>query len=137
MKSHRFPLEVLFPRVRAKLFELLFGATAREHYVRELALRSHLALHTIQDELRKLSALELVTSRSKGSHRYYQANRRHPLYPAIAQMVALSGKSPRAQIADLRRPKRAPKKNQRRRRAYLKLPYGPINWGTAKGVLTA
>jgi predicted transcriptional regulator len=123
--------------VRAKVFELLFGATVREHYVRELALRSHLALHTIQDELRKLSALELVTSRSKGSHRYYQANRQHPLYPAITQMVALSGRSPRAQIADLRRPKGATKKKQRTRRAHLKLPYGPINWGTAKGVLTA
>jgi predicted transcriptional regulator len=122
LKSHRLPLEVLFPRVRAKLFELLFGATARERYVRELALRSHLALHTIQDELRKLSALELVTSRSKGSHRYYHANRQHPLYPAIAQMVALSGRSPGAQIADLRRPKRAMKKNHRTRRAHLKLP---------------
>lgn len=137
MKSHRSPLEVLFPRVRAKVFEMLFGATVREHYVRELALRSHLALHTVQDELRKLSALKLVTSRSKGSYRYYQANRRHPLYPAITEMVALSGKSPRAQIAHLRRPKPATKKNQRTARSHLKLPYGPINWGTAKGVLTA
>ena len=114
MKNHRLPLEVLFPRVRAKVFELLFGATVREHYVRELALRSHLALHTIQDELRKLSALELVTSRPKGSHRYYQANRDHPLYAAIAQIVALSAESPRAQIADLRRPKRSTKKTKGR-----------------------
>jgi hypothetical protein len=36
VKSHRFPLEVLFPKVRAEVFELLFGATLREHYVREL-----------------------------------------------------------------------------------------------------
>jgi hypothetical protein len=74
VKSHRFPLEVLFPRVRAKVFELLFGAASREHYVRELALRSHLTLHTIQDELRKLSALGLVTSRPHGSYRYYEAD---------------------------------------------------------------
>lgn len=130
MKSRRSPLEVLFPKVRAKVFELLFGATLQEHYVRELALRSHLTLHTIQDELRKLRALELVTSRSKGLYRYYQANRRHPLYRAISQIVALSGQSPRAHIADLRRSKRATKKNQRPRRAHLRLPYGPINWGT-------
>ena len=130
MKSHRFPLEVLFPKVRAKVFELLFGVIPREHYVRELALRSHLTLHTIQDELRKLNALELVTSRSDGLRRYYQANPKHPLYPAISQIVALSGQSPRAHIADLRRAKRATKKNQRPRRAHLRLPYGPINWGT-------
>lgn len=130
MKGSRFPLEVLFPKVRAKVFELLFGATLREHYVRELALRGHFTLHTIQDELRKLSALELVTSRSSGLRRYYQANRDHPLYPAIRQIVALSGQSPRVHLADLRRAKRSTKKNQRPRRAHLRLPYGPINWGT-------
>jgi predicted transcriptional regulator len=132
VKSHRFPLEVLFPKVRAKVFELLFGATSREHYVRELALRSHLTLHTIQDELRKLSALGLVTSRSHGLYRYYQANRSHALYRAICQIVALSGQSPHARVADLqRRPgKRSSKRNRRPRRAHLKLPYGPINWGT-------
>jgi predicted transcriptional regulator len=112
--------------VRSKVFELLFGAIPREHYVREMALRSHLALHTIQDELRKLRALELVTSRSKGSYRYYQANRRHPLYRPISQIVALSGQSPRAHLADLQR---KTKKIQRPRRAHLRVPYGPINWG--------
>jgi hypothetical protein len=129
VKSRRFPLEVLFPKVRAKVFELLFGAIPREHYVRELALRSQLALHTIQDELRKLSALGLVISRSNGFHRYYEADRRHPLYPAITQIVALSGQSPRAHVADLRRPKRSAKKSQRPRRAHLRVAY-PINWGT-------
>jgi len=97
VKSHRFPLEVLFPKVRAKVFELLFSPNSRENYVRELALRSHLTLHTIQDELRKLSVLGLVTSRSHGLYRYYQANRRHTLFPAICQIVALSSRSPRAE----------------------------------------
>jgi predicted transcriptional regulator len=131
VKKHRFPLEVLFPKVRAQVFELLFGATSREHYVRELALRSHLTLHTIQDELRKLSALGLVSSRSNGFHRYYQANRSHALYPAIRQIVTLSSQSPRAHVAALRRApgKRSSKQNRRPRRAHLKLPYGPINWG--------
>ena len=132
MKSHRFPLEVLFPKVRAKVFELLFGATSREHYVRELALRSHLTLHTIQDELRKLSALGLVTSRPQGSYRYYQANRRHALFPVICQIVTLSRQSPRARVSDLQRTsgKSSSKRNRKPRRAHLKLPYGPVNWGT-------
>lgn len=132
MKKHRFPLEVLFPRVRAKVFERLFGADSREHYVRELALRSHLALHTIQDELRKLSALGLVTSRLTGIRHYYQANRTHALYPAIRQIVALSSQSPRARVTDLQRTpgKRSAQRNRKPRRAHLKLPYGPLNWGT-------
>ena len=132
MKKHRFPLEVLFPQVRAKVLALLFGTDSREHYVRELALRSHLALHTIQDELRKLSALRLVASRSNGSRRYYQANRSHALYPAIRDIVALSSESPRAHIRDLQRGpgKRSSKRNRKPRRAHLKVPYGPINWGT-------
>ncbi|HMJ05085.1 MAG TPA: hypothetical protein VK474_02405, partial [Chthoniobacterales bacterium] len=57
MKNRRSAVEVLFPKVRAKVFELLFGADQREHYVRELAWRGQLTLHTIQDELRKLTAL--------------------------------------------------------------------------------
>src|SRR3954465_11163176 len=131
VKKLRFPLEVLFPQVRGKVFEFLFGAMHREYYVRELALRSRLTLHTIQDELRKLSALGLVTSRSNGFHRYYQAHRRHALYPAICQIVALSARSPRAHVAALKRApaKRSSERSQKPRRAPLKMAYGPINWG--------
>jgi hypothetical protein len=120
----------LFPEVRAKVFELLFGATVQEYYVRELALRSHLALHTVQDELRKLSAIELVTSRSTGLYRYYQANRRHALYPAICQIVSLSGQLPTAHVTALRRlSRKGAAKPKGGRRANLKVPYRPINWG--------
>ena len=139
MKKRRSAAEVLFPQVRAKVFGLLFGPSSGEHYVRELALRSRLALHTIQDELRKLSALELVTSRSNGFHRYYAANRQHPLYPAVCQIVALSSKLPGAHVRELDRTlrKRSSKRSRKPRRAYLKGPYEQINWGTSKGILTA
>lgn len=131
MKRRRLAVEVLFPRVRAKIFELLFGDAGREHYVRELALRSHLTLHTIQDELRKLSALRLVTSRSNGFQRFYQANRRHALYPAICQILTVSKQLARPREADLaRKPGKRSSKRRSRRRAHLKMPYGPINWGT-------
>ena len=118
--------------MRAELLRLLFVEPAQQRYVRELMNMSGLALHTIQDELRKLSALGLVTSRSNGFHRYYLANRSHPLYSAVRQIVALSSQSPRARVADLRRApgKRSSKRNRKPRRAHLKLPYGPVNWGT-------
>lgn len=139
MKKRRPAAEVLFPQVRAKVFALLFGPSAREHYVRELALRSRLTLHTIQDELRKLSALGLVISRSNGFHRYYAANRRHPLYPAVRQIVALSSQLPGAQVRDLHRTARKPslRRREKPRRAHIKGPHQPTNWGTSKGVLTA
>lgn len=131
MKSKRTVLEILFPEVRARLFRLLFAVPVREHYVRELMLASHLALHTVQDELRKLSALEVVTSRSNGFHRFYQANRKHPLYAHIHGIVELSNKLPRTRHAALRRPpgKRGSTRKKRPKRLQLP-PDRPINWGT-------
>ena len=40
---------------------------------------SGLALHTVQDELRKLSAAGLITNWSNGYHRFYRANPNHKL----------------------------------------------------------
>ena len=131
LKSKRSVLEVLFPAVRAELFRLLFASPPAEYYVRELMLRSHLALHTVQDELRKLNALGLVTSRSTGFHRFYQANRKHPLYRQIHRIVEVSEKSPRTRHAALLRPqaRRGSKKKRRPKLSHLP-PDRPINWGT-------
>src|SRR5205823_464051 len=81
MKKQRTVLEVLFSQVRAELLRLLFTPPHKERYVRELMRMSGLRLSTVQDELRKLSALELVTSRSNRYHRFYRANRDHSLFP--------------------------------------------------------
>lgn len=70
-------LDVLFPEVRAKLLRLFFTTPPKERYVRELMNMSRLALHTVQDELRKLSAIGLLISWSNGYHRFYKANRDH------------------------------------------------------------
>lgn len=131
MKSKRSVLEVLFPAVRAEIFRLLFASPTTEFYVRQLRLKTHLALHTVQDELRKLSALGLVTSRSNGFHRFYQADRKHPLYRHIHAIVEVSEKSPRTRHTALLRPPggRASRKKQRPKLAHLRPEY-PINWGT-------
>jgi predicted transcriptional regulator len=131
MKSKRSVLEVLFPAVRARLFQLLFASRPAEFYVRELSIKTGLALHTVQDELRKLSAVGLVTSRSNGFHRFYQADRKHALYRQIQAMVEVSGKSrPTRQAALLRPPgRRASMKKRRPKPAHLR-PALPINWGT-------
>jgi predicted transcriptional regulator len=61
-KSEREILDVLFPAVRAAMLRALFSSPAKERYVRELVRITGFALSTIQDELRMLSAVGLVTS---------------------------------------------------------------------------
>jgi hypothetical protein len=104
VKSKRAALEVLFPAVRAKLLRLFVTTPAHEYYGRDLAIRSGLALHTVQDELRKLTALGLLTSSSNGYHRFYRADRKHPLYPHLLRIVQLSEKLPATKHSALRRP---------------------------------
>ena len=79
MKREVAVLDVLFPNVRATMLRLLFRTPPKQRYIRELMNLSGLALCTVQDELRKLSAVGLVTSWSNGYHRYYQASEQHPI----------------------------------------------------------
>jgi DNA-binding transcriptional ArsR family regulator len=80
-------LLTLFPRVRAEVLRLLFFNPKKERYVRELVGHSGLALRTVQEELAKLSAAGLVTSRKHGKRRYYQANCAHPAFSHLQQLV--------------------------------------------------
>ena len=80
-------LHGLFPVVRAEVLRLLFTNRGQELYTRELARLSFLALRTIQDELAKLEAANLILSRTNGYHRFYRANPEHPLYSALTAIV--------------------------------------------------
>ena len=80
-------LHGLFPVVRAEVLRLLFTNRGAELYTRELARLSFLALRTVQDELAKLEAAQLIVSRSNGYQRFYRANPKHPLHAALAEVV--------------------------------------------------
>ena len=80
-------LTVLFPQVRAEVLRLLFADASRELHLRDLTRQSGLGLGTVQGELEKLSASDLVTSRRDGNRRYYRANSSHPLFPDLQQLV--------------------------------------------------
>jgi DNA-binding transcriptional ArsR family regulator len=80
-------LHGLFPAVRAEVLRLLFTNPGQELYVRELARLSFLSLQTVQDELAKLEAADLISSRSNGYHRFYRANPKHPLYSTVKRIV--------------------------------------------------
>jgi predicted transcriptional regulator len=122
-------LEVLFPAVRAEILRLLFSLPLKQRYVRELARMSGLALCTIQDELRKLSAADIVTSSSNRYRRFFQANIDHPLFPELSRMVQLSARLPTMKHSALHRPTsfRSRKKPPTRRLKKIPSPRA-INW---------
>ena len=80
-------LHGLFPTVRAEVLRLLFTNPKQELYVRELARFSFLSLQTVQDELAKLEAAKLISSRSNGYHRFYRVNSKHPLYGTLRNLI--------------------------------------------------
>jgi predicted transcriptional regulator len=80
-------LHGLFPTVRAEVLRLLFTNPTQELYVRELARLSFLSLQTVPDELAKLEAAQLISSRSNGYHRFYRVNAQHPLYGTLRNLI--------------------------------------------------
>ena len=77
--------------MRAEVLRLLFTNRGRELYTRELARLSFLALRTVQDEVAKLEAANLIVSRSNGYQRFYRANPEHPLYSVLQEIVRKGG----------------------------------------------
>ena len=89
-------LHGLFPAVRAEVLRLLFTNRGQELYTRELARLSFLALRTIQDELAKLEAANLILSRTNGYRRFYRANPRHPLARTLVELMRKGSAHPKA-----------------------------------------
>jgi predicted nucleotidyltransferase len=80
-------LNQLFPPARAEIFRLLFPIEGKELHLRDLARQADLSVKSLQTELAKLSAADLVTSRTDGNRRYYRANSSHPLFADLRQIV--------------------------------------------------
>ncbi len=78
---------ILSSKVRAAIFTLLFGLEDRELHTRELARQTDFAEPSIRQELKNLVDIGLLDSRRDGNRRYYKADKSHPLYPDIQQLV--------------------------------------------------
>ena len=96
-------LDLLFPEARAAILRLLFSNPKVQRYVRELMVMSGLALRTIQEELATLSAAGVITSRTNGYHRFYKANRDHPLFSDLRNIIQKSPGLPRPKLPKHRR----------------------------------
>lgn len=79
--------EILSSRIRASVFRLLFGFDEKELYMRELARRSGFSIGAVQSELKKLFSLELINKKKDGNRVYFQANKLHPLYSDLRNIV--------------------------------------------------
>lgn len=78
---------ILSSRTRARIFRLLFGCTTPELHNREIYRRASLSESAIRQELGKLTRLGLVLRREDGNRVCYRANRNHPLFPELRQVV--------------------------------------------------
>ena len=108
-------LHGLFPVVRAEVLRLLFTDRGKELYTRELARLSFLALRTVQDEVAKLEAANLIVSRSNGYQRFYRANSKHALYRVLHELVRKGTAQAKPNPRQL--PSRRRNERQRRRKA--------------------
>jgi predicted transcriptional regulator len=133
-KSKQPILNILFPEVRAQLLRLLFRPPQHQRYVRELMSMSGLALHTVQDELRKLTAIGVLTTWTNGYHRFYRANRRHSLFNHLRGIVEISAQLPGTKQSVFRRRRtRFPSKKSTTKRASSFPINRPPNWGLFSG----
>jgi len=73
--------------VRAEIFQILFEENIGEIHLREICRLSNTAINGVRRDIRKLEKMELVLSRRDGNRLYYQANKNHPLYPEIKNII--------------------------------------------------
>lgn len=79
--------EILSSKIRAEIFRLLFGTSDEPLHMRDIERRSGFAIGTIQGELKKLYHLDLLLKKVDGNRTYYRANKNHPLYNDIHNLV--------------------------------------------------
>ena len=79
--------EILSSKIRGEVFRILFGVDDNALHLREIERRSGLTIGTVQQEIKKLLKLDLIKRRKDGNRIYYQANREHPLYTEIRNIV--------------------------------------------------
>lgn len=81
-------LNIVIPsKTRADIFRLLFGLSSKPLYLREMERRSGVTIRILRQELKKLSAAEVIVCRKDGNRTYYEPNKHHPLYNDLRNIV--------------------------------------------------
>lgn len=81
-------LESLFTsKTRVALLKLFFLNIDRELYIREIEKETGISIGPIQHEIKKLTDMRIVTSRSSGNRIYYKVNKSHIIYNELLSIV--------------------------------------------------
>jgi predicted transcriptional regulator len=128
MKKADTVVDLLFPRVRAQIFRILFSPPQTERYVSQIKTLSGLALRTVQEELINLERADLLNCHSNGYHRFYAANRNHPLFSDLVRIVQIGSKIPKAKKMAAPRRRRRPGRRPLRRVGKMR-PNRMPSWG--------
>lgn len=78
---------LLSSKTRAEFLRILFGINRKELHLREIQRQTELAISTVKQEASKLEELGLVIQRKNGNRTYFSANKEHPLYNEIHNIV--------------------------------------------------
>jgi len=79
--------KIISSKARSAIFQILFGFIQKELHLREIQRRSGLSIETIRKEITNLEEIELVSKRKDGNRNYFSANKSHPVYKEIHQLV--------------------------------------------------
>ncbi len=77
----------LFSGTQQRVLGLLFGQPARSYYASELIALAGVGSGAVQRELERLERSGLITVRSVGNQRHYQANGAAPLFSELCGIV--------------------------------------------------
>jgi predicted nucleotidyltransferase len=75
-------------RTRAGILGCLFGTTPQRLHLRAFVRETGCSLGAIQQDLRKMVTMGLVSAERDGNRLYYSADVGHPLYLALREIVA-------------------------------------------------
>ncbi len=78
---------LLGPRARRAILACTYTDPAREYHLRELVRLTGLAPRSVQQEIERLVAAELLAERRYGNRRYLRANSHHPLFRPVQEIV--------------------------------------------------
>ena len=78
---------ILSSKVRAEIFRFFFSIDKKEIHLREIERKTGFAIGTVRQETTKLVKIGLLNKRRDGNRTYFIANRDHPLFNEIHNLV--------------------------------------------------
>jgi uncharacterized protein len=89
MRTHDTSLgHLLFGQTRGRILSTLYGTPDEAFFVRQIARRVDVSVGTVQRELTTLAGAGLILRAQTGNQVFYRANRDHPAYAELHDLLA-------------------------------------------------